>query len=193
MAKLKGALIAGVLLAAWTSAARPQEPGFGGLGVFAAPQPFFLSVPLRILGIETESVEGGQGPTVPAADETSSEPEITTGSIKPSLPPPKGPAAKLVGQGVAVWYAHPGRTASGETFNPRLLTAAHRTLPFGTTVRVVNRSNGKGVVVRINDRLGAKALRQRGLVIDLSREAARRLDIRGRGRVALYLAGGPTP
>jgi rare lipoprotein A len=44
------------------------------------------------------------------------------------------------------------RTASGETFNPNALTAAHRTLPFGTHVRVTNSRNGRSVVVRINDR-----------------------------------------
>ena len=47
--------------------------------------------------------------------------------------------ARRIGAGRAAWYGHPGRTASGETFNPSRLTAAHRSLPFGTRVRVVNR------------------------------------------------------
>ena len=55
--------------------------------------------------------------------------------------------------GVASVYAYDGeKTASGERANPRALTAAHRTLPFGTTVKVTNKKNGRTVVVRINDR-----------------------------------------
>ncbi len=63
------------------------------------------------------------------------------------------------------------RTANGERFDPSQLTAAHRTLPFGTRVRVTNLDNGQRVVVRINDR-GPYA---RGRVLDLSRAAARKL------------------
>src|SRR5262249_62141840 len=63
------------------------------------------------------------------------------------------------------------RTASGERFDPGLLTAAHRTLPFGTRVRVTNLDNGRRVVGRINDR-GPFA---RGRVLDLSPAAARKL------------------
>ncbi len=57
-------------------------------------------------------------------------------------------------RGMASWYgSEQGReTASGERFNPHLLTAAHRHLPFGTIVRVTNRMNGRSVEVRINDR-----------------------------------------
>jgi len=64
-------------------------------------------------------------------------------------------------------------TASGERFDNGQLTAAHRTLPFGTKVRVTNLSNGRSVVVRVNDR-GPYA---RGRIIDLSRAAARRIDM----------------
>lgn len=82
--------------------------------------------------------------------------------------------------GEASWYG-PGfagrRTASGERFNPKALTAAHKTLPFGTTVQVTNRDNGKSVVVRINDR-GPYV---RGRLIDLSRAAAERINITGPG------------
>jgi Lytic transglycolase len=59
--------------------------------------------------------------------------------------------------GRAVWYQHPGRTASGEKFNPNAPTAAHKTLPLGTRVRVVNKPNRRSVVVRVNDRMPAKA------------------------------------
>ena len=76
-------------------------------------------------------------------------------------------------------------TASGEIFNPRRLTAAHRTLPLGSRVRVINPDNGRSVVVRINDR-GPFV---KGRVIDLSTAAARRIGLlsRGVGRVELRL------
>jgi rare lipoprotein A len=89
-----------------------------------------------------------------------------------------------LGGGRAVWYQHPGRTASGEKFNPSARTAAHKTLPLGTRVRVVNKHNSRSVVVRINDRMPAKA---KG-VIDLSRGSARALDIDSTGSVALKKA-----
>ena len=75
-------------------------------------------------------------------------------------------------EGIASWYGNQFRgkkTANGEVFNPDALTAAHRTLPFGTKVRVTNLRNGKSVVVRINDR-GPFI---RGRVIDLSLGAAK--------------------
>lgn len=74
--------------------------------------------------------------------------------------------------GLASWYGSPfdGRTtASGETFDKDALTAAHRTLPFGTLVRVTNRQNGRSVEVVINDR-GPYSDRR---IIDLSEAAAR--------------------
>jgi rare lipoprotein A len=78
--------------------------------------------------------------------------------------------------GMAAFYSG-GRTASGEITGPRGLTAAHRTLPFGTKVLVTNVRNGKMVVVRIVDR-GPYG---RGRIIDVSRAAARELDMIGSG------------
>jgi rare lipoprotein A len=72
-------------------------------------------------------------------------------------------------------------TASGEPMNPSALTAAHRTLPFGTQVTVTNRQNGRSTVVRINDR-GPFV---KGRVIDLSPAAARELDVDGLALVSL--------
>jgi rare lipoprotein A len=92
----------------------------------------------------------------------------------------------VVETGQASWYGgqHQGRrTASGEIFDMHDLTAAHRTLPFGARVRVVNLDNGRTVEVRINDRGPHVA----GRVIDLSREAARRLGMIGRGVVTVRL------
>lgn len=77
--------------------------------------------------------------------------------------------------GRASWYGayHHGRpTASGEIFDMRALTAAHRTLPLGTRLRVTNLENGKSVEVRVNDR-GPMI---EGRIIDLSRRAAEALD-----------------
>lgn len=65
------------------------------------------------------------------------------------------------------------RTASGERFDPEAMTMAHRTLPFGTRVRVTNLENGRQVTVRINDR----GPYRRGRIIDLSRAAAQKLDM----------------
>lgn len=75
--------------------------------------------------------------------------------------------------GFASYYKKGKRTANGERFNPNDLTAAHRTLPFGTKVLVTNLRNGKSVIVRINDR--GPFIRNR--VIDLSLGAARAVDM----------------
>jgi rare lipoprotein A len=83
-------------------------------------------------------------------------------------------------EGVASWYGaeFAGRpTANGEIYDPSQMTAAHRTLPFGTFVRVTNTRNGLSTVVRINDR-GPFA---KGRIIDVSRAAAEVLDMIGPG------------
>ena len=79
--------------------------------------------------------------------------------------------------GAASWYALRSRTASGEMMNPAAMTAAHRTLPFGTRIRVTNHGNGRSVVVTINDR--GPFINRR--VLDLSRAAADRLGFRHAG------------
>jgi rare lipoprotein A len=90
--------------------------------------------------------------------------------------------------GIASWYGgqqwQGRRTASGERFDRQALTAAHKTLPFGSRVRVVNLSNGRAVTVRINDR-GPFTPHS---IIDLSEAAAKSLGMlqKGRARVALY-------
>jgi len=83
--------------------------------------------------------------------------------------------------GIASWYALHTRTASGERMNPKAMTAAHRSLPFGTKVKVTDVHTGKTIHVRINDR-GPFV---RGRIIDLSRAAARRLGIDGVGKVCI--------
>lgn len=102
--------------------------------------------------------------------------------------PPVAPPALAVGftaEGIASWYG-PGfagrRTSSGERFDPGQLTAAHGDWAFGTRVKVTLLVNGRSVVVRINDRLP-----RRDRIIDLSKEAARRIGLigPGTGRVRL--------
>ncbi len=83
--------------------------------------------------------------------------------------------------GTASWYGSGHRTANGERFNPNGLTAAHRSLPFGTMVRVTNEANGRTVVVRINDRGPFVG----GRIIDLSRGSARAIGMSGTSRVHL--------
>lgn len=88
--------------------------------------------------------------------------------------------------GMASWYGpgfHGRRSASGEVFNQNDLTAAHRTLPFGTRVRVTNVSTGQSVVVRINDR----GPFSHGRVIDLSAAAASNIGLRASGVARVQL------
>lgn len=95
---------------------------------------------------------------------------------------------KLIETGEASWYGpkfHGRLTANGETFDQYDLTAAHRTLPFESIVRVVNKRNNKSVTVRINDR-GPYA---KSRIIDLSWKAAENIDIinSGHAEVELFL------
>jgi len=95
---------------------------------------------------------------------------------------------------MASWYGEPfhgRRTASGERYDMHQLTAAHRTLPFGTVVRVTRRDSGARVEVRINDR-GPFV---RGRIIDLSYAAARRigLDVDGVAPVEVVVVGSGPP
>ncbi|MGN6750009.1 MAG: septal ring lytic transglycosylase RlpA family protein [Xanthobacteraceae bacterium] len=95
------------------------------------------------------------------------------------------PAAKAnsSSDGVASFYTEDEWTASGERFNTRAMTAAHPTLPFGTKLRVTNVTNGRSVVVRINDR-GPYVP---GRVVDLSESAAESLGMVERGIVKVKL------
>lgn len=86
--------------------------------------------------------------------------------------------------GMASWYGpgfHGKRTANGERFNTHSLTAAHRTLPFGSRVRVTNKTTGRSIVVRINDRGPFVG----GRVIDLSKASARAIGVAGVAKVVV--------
>ena len=92
-----------------------------------------------------------------------------------------------IGGGMASYYGNElagNRTASGERFNPSHLTAAHRTLPFGSMVRVTNVANGDSVIVRINDR----GPFSHGRVIDVSHAAAREIGMHRSGTARVKLA-----
>ncbi|MGH7014725.1 MAG: septal ring lytic transglycosylase RlpA family protein [Stellaceae bacterium] len=116
--------------------------------------------------------------------------------VPPAPPPPSAPAESTTQTsrpvftqvGFASWYGphfDGKRTADGERFDRNALTAAHRTLPINSYVRVTNLANNRSVIVRINDR-GPYA---RNRIIDLSAEAARELRIRkgGIARVRIEL------
>ncbi len=90
----------------------------------------------------------------------------------------------LQSSGIASFYWQPQRVASGGWFNPNAMTAAHRTLPFGTRVRVTNLNNGRAVTVRINDRGPFIA----GRIIDLSRAAAAAVGMTGAGLARVNIA-----
>jgi rare lipoprotein A len=85
----------------------------------------------------------------------------------------KAAPASGASYGVASYYSYPGRTANGERYDPGQLTAAHRTLPFGTKLQVTNLNSGRSVVVRVNDR-GPFI---HGRVVDVSYAAARELNL----------------
>lgn len=102
--------------------------------------------------------------------------------------PSTAPTAKkqstwAVGQkmtGVSVWYgkrAHGNRTASGVRFDSTQLTAAHRTLPFGTMVKVTNKKNNKYIIVKVTDR----GPRSKKYSIDISRQAAISIEMLKQG------------
>lgn len=147
-------------------------------------------------------VASAQIQAAPAVEVTMAQPAATDAVIEPAIekevesetktldqsPEPVKTLEKstVIGEGVASFYGAElagNRTASGERFNPSAMTAAHRTLPLGTKVRVVNKANGKSVVVRINDR----GPFSKGRIIDVSRGAAEKISMvrSGTARVSI--------
>jgi rare lipoprotein A len=122
---------------------------------------------------------------VPAAPLTQKAPFVT-GALPPgadakSAKPLVGPLHAF--EGLASFYWQDQMTASGERFDKTAMTAAHRTLPMGTKVRVTHLASGRHVVVRINDRGPFKA----GRVIDLSLAAAEQLQMTAAGLAQVRL------
>jgi rare lipoprotein A len=163
----------------------------GGLiGCASDPSPDRVAV--RPVGAPVDPAPSDQ-PVVPVdpaslIDEAEPDP-IGVLSRRLENPPPEAAAAgreERIDEGLASYYGrkfHGRRTASGERFDMSDFTAAHRTLPFGSKVRVRNLRNGKEVVVRINDRGPFK----KGRVIDVSRAAAEALGMVGRGLAKVEL------
>jgi rare lipoprotein A len=115
--------------------------------------------------------------------------EVTAPAPAPAIEAPaaSAPQETVLGRGSASYYAAKfdgRRTASGERFDNDDMTAAHRTLPFGSLVRVTNPANGRSVVVRVNDR----GPFTRGRLIDVSRAAAEELGMVARGHADVELA-----
>jgi rare lipoprotein A len=127
-----------------------------------------------------QTVQTVQDPIIPGV---SSDPALVDEQIQEAAS-----AGKPAGEGEASYYGNElagNRTASGERFNPRALTAAHRTLPLGSKIRVTNQANGKSVVVRVNDR--GPFVKSR--LIDVSYAAAQEISMirAGKARVKLEL------
>jgi len=140
-----------------------------------------------ILSVASLGAGAASGPSSLEAAKVTPQPVITAGVHKTRKTNPPKPKAYQVG--TASWYGQQfqGRkTASGEPYDMRDLTAAHPTLPLGTFVKVTNLRNGKAVVVRINDRGPVVD----GRIIDVSDNAAQILGFKTRGvqtvRLDLY-------
>jgi rare lipoprotein A len=130
---------------------------------------------------ENTAVKQTATPAKPKQNATRTpKPGVTLPAAGPAAAASKAPAPRYEAEGRASYYAHKfhGRkTSNGEIYNMHKMTAAHRTLPFGTRVKVTNLSNNISVVVRINDRGPFKKER----LIDVSLEAAKRLKMIGPG------------
>jgi len=145
--------------------------------------------------------------TLPSASDSTSSHELVSSIAPADLSPIYAPDSLGTGQsptataslkelerGQASWYGprfHGRRTASGERYDQHALTAAHKTLPFGTLVRVRSLATSQEVDVRVTDR----GPFTRGRVIDLSRAAAEALGMRGAGvrQVSLHVVESTTP
>jgi hypothetical protein len=159
------------LLLAYPGAALAQEQRAWRTVIIPAPvQP----TPAPLVGAWATTVTPPPG----------TRPPLTTASLQPAAPPAKplvGIAHETVG--IASYYWQDQMTASGERFDKRAMTAAHRTLPMGTRVKVTHTASGRSVVVRINDRGPFKP----GRVIDLSEAAAEVLDMTRAGLAQVTL------
>ena len=154
------------------SVERPPEPGVQGAAAELKPP---AGQQLRELRARAPSADAPRART--AAPEAGDADMPIPAAAEPESPAVSAPADQV---GMASWYGgkfHRRRTASGELFDMRALTAAHPTLPFGSLVCVRSTVNGRTVVVRINDRGPHTGNR----VIDLSRAAAEELGMIGLG------------
>ncbi len=161
-----------MVLVGCASVERPPEPGVQGTAAELKPP---AGQQLRELRARAPSADAPRART--AAPEAGDAEMHSPAAADPESPAVSAPADQV---GMASWYGgkfHRRRTASGELFDMRALTAAHPTLPFGSLVCVRSTVNRRTVVVRINDRGPHTGNR----VIDLSRAAAEELGMIGLG------------
>ncbi len=187
-AALACALAAGVPMLAACSSASPSVMAVALAAPVAVPVPAPVSVPVTAASsyaapapaATAQTVFFGWATTVTRLERgprmaSLHSPRLETSALPPGSPgsPPSitGPAHTLTG--LASYYWQPQQTSSGETFDKRSMTAAHKTLPFNTRVRVTDLVTGRSVIVRINDRGPFKP----GRVIDLSEAAAEHLGM----------------
>ena len=169
---LVGTLAAGSLgVAAWPDA--EPEP------IAQAPSPIFLGNG-RAGVMDDDTTDAAAVPLAGTPDDAASEDDLS--------PEASGDEEQgdRIGSGEASYYGSElagNPTASGEPFNPEGLTAAHRTLPLGSRLRVTNTRNGESVIVRVNDR-GPFAPHR---VVDVSERAAREIGMLGRGTARVQL------
>ncbi len=144
--------------------------------VLAQPLDPFGTTPVNEADSGNAKAEGQEPDSIESPENTTEDTAVAPQPVLPPTPPIPQPSVISVSTGEASWYG-PGfygnRTANGEVFRPGTLTAAHRTLPFGTKVRVTNLWNGRSTVVRINDRGPFHGRR----VIDLAHGAANQLGL----------------
>jgi rare lipoprotein A len=160
----------------------------GGQAIFALAAAGLITMPVRAdtpkpftPKLDVVSVIDADRDVVATSTVATPEPE----TVDAVLTTPE-PAYEAVGEGEASYYGHElagNRTASGERFDPQALTAAHRTLPLGSKLRVTNKANGKSVIVRVNDR-GPFAKRR---VIDMSLAAAHKLSMVRAGKATVRM------
>lgn len=170
---LRRSLLA-LALVAPISAAHPTETAPGAAAPVGAPEAF-----------AGQFAAFAQLPAAPALSEGAVD--VAAIDHTHSAAEDEAPSGQSLGSGSASYYAakfHGRRTASGESFDNTAMTAAHRTLPFGSKVRVTNPANGKSVVVRINDR----GPFTKGRAIDVSHAAARQLGLIARGHGTVEMA-----
>jgi rare lipoprotein A len=149
-----------------------------------------LAVMLAITGLMSSGPV--QADELAAGDRLAALTETVTALDESIEIAPKAEAVlEMIGQGEASYYGNElagHRTSSGERFNPNGLTAAHRTLPLGTKLRVTNVANGRSVIVRVNDR--GPFVRSR--LIDVSLGAAREIQMVRSGKAQVRLEIVPT-
>jgi rare lipoprotein A len=163
-----------------TLAACAPSPFVQNRTQFAAPAP--APTPTRQAALDFRTVPSGNiaHRSVVRKVAVARKPDPAAPAVLNAHPAAKGDSSSY---GVASFYTEDEWTASGERFNTRAMTAAHPTLPFGTKLRVTNVTNGRSVVVRINDR-GPYVP---GRVVDLSGSAAESLGMVERGIVKVKL------